>query len=79
MKIITSSSDPISSLSNDEITPFLQVSKEGDYVIVGLHTDREVNRYRGSNYPIMNLHERVLSVLACKVSFPLSSLFPMIN
>lgn len=38
----------------------------GDYVIVGLHTDREVNRCRGSNYPIMNLHERVLSVLACK-------------
>ena len=26
-----------------------------------------VNRYKGSNYPIMNLQERVLSVLACKV------------
>nr|XP_026693860.1 ethanolamine-phosphate cytidylyltransferase isoform X6 [Ciona intestinalis] len=26
----------------------------------------EINRYCGSNYPIMNLHERVLSVLACK-------------
>nr|XP_039263385.1 ethanolamine-phosphate cytidylyltransferase-like [Styela clava] len=38
----------------------------GDYVIVGLHTDTEVNRYCGSNYPIMNLHERVLSVLACR-------------
>ena len=44
-----------------------KVAREGDYIIVGLHTDREVNRYRGSNYPIMNLHERVLSVLACKV------------
>jgi len=43
-----------------------KVAKEGEYVIVGLHTDKEVNRYRGSNYPIMNLHERVLSVLACK-------------
>lgn len=41
--------------------------KEGDFLIVGLHTDLEVNRYKGSNYPIMNLHERVLSVLACKV------------
>lgn len=41
---------------------------QGDYLIVGLHTDLVVNRYRGSNYPIMNLHERVLSVLACKVS-----------
>ena len=39
----------------------------GDYLIAGLHTDQVVNRYRGSNYPIMNLHERVLSVLACKV------------
>lgn len=47
---------------------FLQVAKkEGDYLIVGLHTDPAVNRYKGGNYPIMNLHERVLSVLACKV------------
>lgn len=46
---------------------FLEKAKEkGDYLIVGLHTDPVVNRYRGSNYPIMNLHERVLSVLACK-------------
>lgn len=41
-------------------------SAHGDYLIVGLHTDPIVNRYKGSNYPIMNLHERVLSVLACK-------------
>ena len=41
-----------------------QVAKEGDYLIVGLHTDPVVNRYKGANYPIMNLHERVLSVLA---------------
>ncbi|RZF48207.1 hypothetical protein LSTR_LSTR006174 [Laodelphax striatellus] len=40
--------------------------KQGDFLIVGLHTDPVVNRYKGSNYPIMNLHERVLSVLACK-------------
>lgn len=38
----------------------------GDFLIVGLHTDPQVNRYKGSNYPIMNLHERVLSVLACR-------------
>lgn len=43
-----------------------QVKKEGDYLIVGLHTDPVVNRYKGSNYPIMNLHERTLSVLACR-------------
>jgi len=40
--------------------------KEGDYLIVGLHTDPVVNRYKGQNYPIMNVHERTLSVLACK-------------
>eukprot|EP00794_Sanderia_malayensis_P014086 gene14086-15557_t len=43
-----------------------EAKKQGDYLVVGLHTDGEVNRYKGSNYPIMNLHERVLSVLACK-------------
>jgi len=44
---------------------FLEKCREhGDYLIVGLHTDPVVNRYKGSNYPIMNLHERTLSVLA---------------
>ncbi|XP_051573424.1 ethanolamine-phosphate cytidylyltransferase-like isoform X2 [Myxocyprinus asiaticus] len=44
------------------------VSKLSDkpYVIVGLHFDQEVNRYKGKNYPIMNIHERTLSVLACR-------------
>jgi ethanolamine-phosphate cytidylyltransferase len=49
---------------------FLEKAKSlGDFLIVGLHTDPIVNQYKGGNYPIMNLHERVLSVLACKVSF----------
>ena len=53
---------------------FLEKARqEGDFLIVGLHTDLEVNRYKGSNYPIMNLHERVLSVLACKVRTSLKS------
>lgn len=38
----------------------------GDFLIVGIHTDPIVNRYKGSNYPIMNMHERTLSVLACR-------------
>jgi ethanolamine-phosphate cytidylyltransferase len=47
---------------------FLKQAKEkGDYLLVGVHDDGTVNNVRGSNYPIMNLHERVLSVLACKV------------
>ncbi|XP_020607805.1 ethanolamine-phosphate cytidylyltransferase-like [Orbicella faveolata] len=46
---------------------FLEAAKsEGNYLIVGLHTDQVVNRYKGSNYPIMSLHQRVLSVLACR-------------
>jgi len=40
------------------------VRKQGDYLIVGLHTDPVVNKYKGFNFPIMNLHERTLSVLA---------------
>ena len=48
---------------------FLEKCAEvGDYVIVGVHNDQVVNWYRGLNYPIMNLYERVLSVLACRVS-----------
>uniref|UniRef100_A0AAY4ASR1 ethanolamine-phosphate cytidylyltransferase n=1 Tax=Denticeps clupeoides TaxID=299321 RepID=A0AAY4ASR1_9TELE len=39
---------------------------EKPYIIVGLHFDQEVNRYKGKNYPIMNIHERTLSVLACR-------------
>jgi ethanolamine-phosphate cytidylyltransferase len=47
---------------------FLEKARSyGDFLIVGLHTDPVVNKYKGGNYPIMNLHERVLSVLACKV------------
>jgi ethanolamine-phosphate cytidylyltransferase len=38
----------------------------GTYLVVGLHTDAEINRIKGSNWPIMNMHERVLSVLSCR-------------
>lgn len=34
---------------------------------------QEVNRYKGKNYPIMNVHERTLSVLACRVGSCFSS------
>ena len=40
----------------------------GDYLIVGVHGDQVVNSHRGLNYPLMNMHERSLSVLGCKVS-----------
>lgn len=38
----------------------------GDFLLVGLHGDEEVVKRRGPHMPIMNLHERSLSVLACK-------------
>jgi ethanolamine-phosphate cytidylyltransferase len=33
---------------------------------VGVHGDALVNQLRGMNLPLMNLHERVLSVLGCR-------------
>ena len=38
----------------------------GDFVLVGVHDDYTVNQHRGRNYPILNLHERALSVLSCR-------------
>mmetsp|Transcript_27465 Transcript_27465/g.69306 ORF Transcript_27465/g.69306 Transcript_27465/m.69306 type:complete len:426 (+) Transcript_27465:159-1436(+) len=43
-----------------------QARKLGDFLIVGVHRDDEVNRYKGRNFPIMNLQERVLGVLSCR-------------
>ena len=45
----------------------LKAAKDrGDYLIVGIHSDAVVNNLRGHNLPLMNLHERVLSVLGCR-------------
>ena len=38
------------------------------YLIAGVHNDEEVNRWKGVNYPIMNIFERGMCVLQCKVS-----------
>ncbi|KAI7745059.1 hypothetical protein M8C21_034025 [Ambrosia artemisiifolia] len=38
----------------------------GDFLLVGIHTDQTVTANRGVHRPIMNLHERSLSVLACR-------------
>ncbi|KAL2900239.1 Ethanolamine-phosphate cytidylyltransferase [Bienertia sinuspersici] len=45
----------------------LRLARElGDFLLVGIHTDQTVSAKRGSHRPIMNLHERSLSVLACR-------------
>jgi ethanolamine-phosphate cytidylyltransferase len=38
----------------------------GDFVLCGVHTDEAVAARRGPHYPILSLHERSLSVLACR-------------
>ncbi len=37
------------------------------FIVVGIHDDEMVNRWKGANYPIMNIFERGLCVLQCKV------------
>lgn len=37
----------------------------GTFLYVGVHDDATINQHKGLNYPIMNLHERVLNVLSC--------------
>ena len=38
------------------------------FVIAGVHDDEVINRWKGINYPIMNIFERGLCVLQCRVS-----------
>ncbi|KAL7096280.1 hypothetical protein ACP275_10G071300 [Erythranthe tilingii] len=38
----------------------------GDFLLVGVYADHTVSELRGSHFPLMNLHERSLSVLACR-------------
>ncbi len=46
------------------------------YVVAGIHDDETVHRWKGASYPIMNIIERGLCVLQCKVSPFLPSAFP---
>jgi ethanolamine-phosphate cytidylyltransferase len=40
--------------------------EHGTYLLVGVHSDQVVSQRKGNGHPIMNLHERVLSVLSCR-------------
>lgn len=48
--------------------------KGGDYgpvfVVAGVHDDEVINHWKGVNYPIMNIYERGLCVLQCRVRQP---------
>lgn len=37
------------------------------YVVAGIHDDAEINKHKGLNYPIMNIFERGLCLLQCRV------------
>lgn len=41
------------------------------FLIAGIHDDEVINHWKGINYPIMNIFERGLCVLQCKVRIPL--------
>lgn len=38
------------------------------YIVAGVHDDEVINDWKGLNYPIMNIFERGLCVLQCRVS-----------
>uniref|UniRef100_A0A0V0ID07 Ethanolamine-phosphate cytidylyltransferase n=1 Tax=Solanum chacoense TaxID=4108 RepID=A0A0V0ID07_SOLCH len=38
----------------------------GDFLLVGVYTDETISELRGHQYPLMNLYERSLGVLACR-------------
>ena len=40
--------------------------EQGNFLLVGIHTDEDVSARRGAHLPILGLHERALSVLACR-------------
>jgi ethanolamine-phosphate cytidylyltransferase len=39
------------------------------FVVAGVHDDNVINQWKGVNYPIMNIYERGLCVLQCRVRF----------
>ena len=45
------------------------------YIVAGVHDDNVINHWKGLNYPIMNIFERGLCVLQCKVSSIPTSLY----
>jgi ethanolamine-phosphate cytidylyltransferase len=53
-------------LHNGHIETLKRARAMGDFLFVGVLGDDVVNFFKGHNYPILSLHERVLMVLACK-------------
>ena len=45
---------------------FKKAKELGTYLIVGLYDDQTINQYKGKNYPILNIGERTMGLLACR-------------
>jgi ethanolamine-phosphate cytidylyltransferase len=45
---------------------YQEAQKSGCSVLLGIHDDATINKYKGLNYPIMNLFERALCTLQCR-------------
>jgi ethanolamine-phosphate cytidylyltransferase len=48
------------------IAALQEARKFGTFLLVGVHDDDTVNARRGGGFPVLNLHERTLSVLSCR-------------
>ena len=53
-------------LHNGHIDTLRRARSLGDFLYVGVWDDDIVSHYKGSSYPLLSLHERVLMVLACR-------------
>lgn len=49
------------------------------YVVAGVHDDEVINHWKGVNYPIMNIFERGLCVLQCRVSIKITLHTPSLS
>jgi ethanolamine-phosphate cytidylyltransferase len=62
-----------------------RIGKGSDYgpvfVVAGVHDDDVINHWKGVNYPIMNIYERGLCVLQCRVCYLLDQdfMFPLLT
>lgn len=53
-------------LHNGHIELIKKAKEQGDFLYVGVWEDDLVGKFKGANYPILSLHERVLMVMANK-------------
>jgi ethanolamine-phosphate cytidylyltransferase len=53
-------------LHHGHLKRLMEAKKLGDFLYVGIWDDEMTRYYKGKNYPIVAIQERVLMTLACK-------------